>query len=195
MIVTQEYIDPNQTYISSRVLRTFNFFWLGFIIYTGGAVLYSAMPYQPAINKLQLLGLGLMFVGTIGLIQFKLESPYLKILYFLYIVWLCITVSRGIKFDRIFLFNAIFTPWSGLLPYFTPVILLFPKNVFYLKKLFVVAAILGLLFLVLSLVYRGQLLYVGEDVNSQALIENFAKTLSIPCGFLLLTYIYQPKWR
>jgi hypothetical protein len=50
-----------------------------------------------------------------------------------------------------------------------------------------------MIFLLYSLIYRGQLLYSGEDMTSQAIMEIFSKTLSIPCGFLLLTYIYQPK--
>src|SRR5689334_20362245 len=196
MIVTQEeYIIPSQAYGSYKTLRAFNIFWLGFMIYSGAYVLFTAMPYNLIINKFQLLGLAVMFVGSIGLIQFKFENRYLQGIYYLYLLWLAYTVSRGLQFNRTFLFQTVFNAWGGIMPYFTPIVLLFPKNVFSLKKLFNVIALLGLLFLVLSFLYRGALLFVGEDVDSQALIEIFAKTLSIPCGFILLTYVYQPKWR
>lgn len=196
MIVTQEeYIHPGQAFVSYKIIRSFNIFWLGFILYTGAYVLFTTMETVLFLNKVQLLGLVLIFIGTVGLIQFKFESQYLKVLYFLYTAWLLFTVSRGFKFDRVFLFENVFNASAGLLPYFAPVVLLFPKNIFYLRRLFVTIAVLGVIFLVYSLIYRGQLLYAGEDLASQAIMEIFAKTLSIPCGFLILTYLYQPKWR
>lgn len=195
MLVTQEYIDPNQTYISNKVLRSFNFFWLGFIIYTAAFVMFTAMETQLILNKIQLVGLALLLFGSVGLIQFKFDSQYLKVLYILYTGWLLYTISRGFKFDRVFLFENLFSAWYGIMPYFVPVVLLFPKNIFYLRKLFTTIVISGVIFLVYSLIYRGQLMYAGEDLTSQAFMEIFSKTLSIPCGFLLLTYIYQPKWR
>jgi len=196
MIVTQEeYIHPGQAFVSYKIIRYFNIFWLGFILYTGAYVLFTTMETVLFLNKVQLLGLVLIFIGTVGLIQFKFESQYLKVLYFLYTAWLLFTVSRGFKFDRVFLFENVFNASAGLLPYFAPVVLLFPKNIFYLRRLFVTIAVLGVIFLVYSLIYRGQLLYAGEDLASQAIMEIFAKTLSIPCGFLILTYLYQPKWR
>lgn len=195
MIVTQEYIDPTQTYISSKVLRSFNFFWLGFVLYTAAFVMFTAMENQLILNKIQLVGLALLLFGSLGLIQFKFDSQYLKVLYILYTGWLLYTISRGFKFNRVFLFENLFSAWYGIMPYFVPVVLLFPKNIFYLRKLFSAIVISGVIFLVYSLIYRGQLLYTGEDLTSQALMEIFSKTLSIPCGFLLVTYIYQPKWR
>jgi hypothetical protein len=196
MIVTQEeYIHPGQAFVSYKIIRYFNIFWLGFILYTGAYVLFTTMETVLFLNKVQLLGLVLILIGTVGLIQFKFESQYLKVLYFLYTAWLLFTVSRGFKFDRVFLFENVFNASAGLLPYFAPVVLLFPKNIFYLRRLFVTIAVLGVIFLVYSLIYRGQLLYAGEDLASQAIMEIFAKTLSIPCGFLILTYLYQPKWR
>jgi hypothetical protein len=194
MIVTQEeFINPTQAYVSHKTLRAFNFFWLGFIIYTAAYVLFTVMETRLFLNKIQLVGLALMFVGIMGLIQFKFENQYLQVLYFLYTGWLVYTISRGFKFDRVFLFDNLFNAWYGIMPYFVPVVLLFPKNIFYLKKLFNTIVIAGMIFLVYSAIYRGQLLYSGEDLTSQAYMEIFSKTLSIPCGFLLLTYIYQPK--
>lgn len=196
MLVTQEeYIDPVQSYINYKTVRSFNIFWLGFTLYTGAYVLFTTMETMLFLNKIQLLGLALIFVGSLGLIQFKFENQYLKVLYFLYMGWLMYTVSRGFKFDRVFLFENVFNASAGILPYFAPVVLLFPKNIFYLRRLFVAIVVLAAIFLVLSLFYRGQLLYPGEDMQSQAIMETFAKTLSLPTGFLLLTYLYQPKFR
>jgi hypothetical protein len=175
MIVTQEeYINPSQAYVSYKTLRAFNIFWLGFIIYTGAYVLFTVMESLLFLNKIQLVGLALIFVGTIGLIQFKFESQYLKVLYFLYTGWLIYTISRGFKFDRVFLFENLFSAWYGIMPYFVPVVILFPKNIFYLKRLFGVIVILGMIFLVYSLVYRGQLLYAGR-CNKPGYYGNFFK--------------------
>ena len=194
MIVTQEeYIHPSQTFVNYKTLRALNIFWLGFIIYTAAYVLFTVMESLLFLNKVQLIGLALIFIGSIGLIRLKFENQYLQVLYLLYTGWMLYTISRGFKFDRVFLFENLFNAWYGIMPYFVPVVLLFPKNIFYLRKLFNTIVITGMIFLVYSLMYRGQLLYSGEDLTSQAIMETFSKTLSIPCGFLLLTYIYQPK--
>src|SRR4030095_7084922 len=137
MIITQEeYINPSQAYISYKTLRAFNIFWLGFIIYTAAYVLFTVMESKLFLNKIQLVGLALMFIGAIGLIQFKFENQYLQFLYFLYTGWLVYTISRGFKVSRVFLFENLFNAWYGIMPYFVPVVLLFPKNIFYLRKLF-----------------------------------------------------------
>src|SRR5215831_14116976 len=99
MLVTQEeYINPAESFISYKTLRALNIFWLGFIIYTGAYVLFTFKESMLILNKVQLVGLAFIFIGTIGLIQFKFESQYLKVLYFFYTGWLVYTVSRGFKF-------------------------------------------------------------------------------------------------
>lgn len=193
--VDQQYITLNQADVQYRELRALNFFWVGFIIYTAAYVLFTILQYDLILNKIQIVGLLLIVFGSFNLIRFRIENTYLAGLYILYCAWLLFTIYRGIKFDREFLFESIFNAWYGLPPYFVPVILLFPRNIYYLKKLFKVIIALGILFIIYSCLYRQQLLYPSEDVTSQAIMEIFAKTLSVPCGFLLLTYIYHSDRR
>jgi len=195
MIATKGYIDYDLTDVSHKELRALNFFWLGFIMYTSADLLFKALPYYIVLNKIQLVGLFLIAGASISLIQLKLENTYLKIFYFLYCGWLFVTIARGIRFDREFLFNAFFNTWFGIMPYFAPILLLFPKNLFYLKKLSKVIAILGIVFIVYCIMFREELRDPGDNVTGQLLSEFFSKTLSVPCGFLLITYVYQPKAR
>jgi hypothetical protein len=189
-----QYTTDNILVVDHKVLKMFNLFWLGFIIYTAAYMQFAIVQTNLSWNKIQLLGLLLIGIGTVGLIRFRIEDAYLRGIYILYCGWLLYTVSRGFQLDRVFLFDNLFNGWYGLLPYFAPVVLLFPNNIFYLKKLFAVIIILGVVYLAFSLLYRGELLSGDSDnITSLAAVEMFSKTLSIPCGFLVLTYIYHPK--
>lgn len=195
MELAKEYTLSDQENVNNKELRAFNLFWIGFIIYTSAYVLFTVLPYDLILNKIQIAGLLLITFGIISLIHFKFDNNYLKVIYILYCGWQCYTISRGFTFDRKYLYNFIFDAWFGVLPYFVPIILLLPKNIIYLKKLFVSIGILGLFFVVCSILYRKQLGEVGDNYSSQMIMEIFSKTLSIPCGFLLITYIYQPNKR
>lgn len=191
----EPFINYDQAQIKRKELAAFNLFWAGFIVYTSAFVLFTALPYYLILNKLQLVGLFLIAIGTFSLIQFRIGNKYLRILYIFYCGWSIYTLSRGLKFDRVSLFSAVFDAWFGILPYFVPIVLLFPKNIYYLKKVFTTIIILGIVFVIYSVQYRGQLLTFGEDVTSQTIMEFFSKTLAIPCGFLIITYIYHSKTR
>ncbi len=181
--------------VSDKELRAFNFFWIGFVIYTAAYTLFSVLPYELVLNKVQFVGLLFILFGATSLVQFKIENKYLAGVYIFYCGWLCFTIYRGFQFDRQFLFDAFFNAWYGILPYFVPTILLFPKNIYYLKKIFTVIVILGILFIAYSLYYWGELKDPSDNLTSQQMMEIFSKTLSIPCGFLVITYIYHSNSR
>jgi hypothetical protein len=84
----------------------------------------------------------------------------------------------------------------GLLRYFVPLIILLPKDLVYYKKLFKVIVILGLIFICYDIIFRSNLMDLNyTNNNTKFTFEYFVKILSLPAGFLLLTYNYQPGRR
>ena len=69
-----------------------------------------------------------------------------------------------------------------------PVILLFPKNVTFYKKLFDIIIILGVFFFICNILFIRDLL--SRSSETQNIIELFAWNLAMPSGFILLTYKY-----
>ena len=81
-------------------------------------------------------------------------------------------------------------PYDGITLYFAPLILLFPKNLIYIKKVLNVIILLSALFLVFSLYSLDQLL-AANSVHGQDIIEEYARFLVLPIGFVLLLNKYQ----
>ncbi len=50
-------------------------------------------------NLFQVLGLFLLLPSAVFLIHIKIENNYLKIVYFIYILWLIGQFIRGVEFD------------------------------------------------------------------------------------------------
>jgi hypothetical protein len=84
----------------------------------------------------------------------------------------------------------LFNSYEGAVIYFSPILLLFPRNLLYIKKAINVILILGIIYTIYSILFIRHLLMPYNIQNSQDILEYFSKTLSIPCGFVLLTYIY-----
>jgi hypothetical protein len=90
------------------------------------------------------------------------------------------------------LFNAEF----GLLRYFVPLVLLFPLKLHFYRKLFSVIIILGMIFILYDIGFYKNLLDLNyTNINTKFTFEYFAKILSIPMGFIMLTYAYHPPRR
>jgi len=176
-----------------------NLFWVGFSLYTIGFTLATT---QISVVKLfimiQFLGLGLFLFSSIKLFNFKFSSIYLKALYTLFCVWSFIVVLRGLSFNYDFLKETFTNPYGGILLYMTPLILLIPQSIIFYRRVFTVIATLGITFLICSVLFHKLLLDVDIDndlISQVYIIEFFAKNLSIPSGFLLLTYTYHSKAR
>lgn len=78
----------------------------------------------------------------------------------------------------------------GHLAYLAPLIVFFPINLNYYKKLFEFLFIAGIIFLCFDVIFIKSLL--DRSFETQNVIESFA-TLSIPSGFLSLTYKYHTR--
>jgi hypothetical protein len=165
-----------------------NYFWIGFVIYTTGYVLRSNEGVSPMIGQLiQVAGLGIFFFFSTFLIRFQIKNHYLKLLFIIYCIWALVTIVRGIHFNATDLGYFFLSADYGGILYFSPLILLFIKDLNY-KKLFEVILILGIIFLLFDVLFIRKLL--DRSFETQNVIEYLVRSLAMPCGFLLLTYKY-----
>ncbi len=170
-------------------------FWIGFTIYSA----FFALSTTTTVNYIfcqffQLVGMVLFIPATFKLISWKFTNDYLRTVFAIYIFWQMTVIMHGFNFDynaiKVLLFDAQF----GLLLYFAPLILLFPKNLLYYKKIVLVILALGIIFLIYDVAFIGNITNLDyENNNSKFTYESFVKILSVPSGIILLTLIYQKK--
>ncbi|WP_299819021.1 hypothetical protein [uncultured Pontibacter sp.] len=185
----------NQSETDFRHIKTLHVFWAGFIIYTVGFTMSTSGDANYRIcNAAQLLGVLLLAPAAIRLIDFSYENKYLKVMYTLYCLWLLFVVARGFSLEYGFVKKTLFNPYSGIFLYLAPLIIAFPKHPYFLKTVFNVIFILGVFYLLHVGIYSNELKNL-DSLDGKTMLEYFVKTLAIPCGFILLTYSYQPNWR
>lgn len=183
--------------IDLKTNKVLSLFWIGYTIYV---ISYSF----PASSKLsyficqgfQILGIILFVISSINLIQWKFYNNYLRIIFSIFCLWSFIVIVRGFRFEYEFIKNLFLSGWFGIFIYFAPFSLLFPKNIKYLKKIFNTIFVLSIFYLLFDLFFHSVLLWgLGGNRYSTGVIESFSHFLSIPSGFLLLTYIYHSNKR
>lgn len=172
-------------------------FWIGFIIYTVGyllSIMFKVNPYFRAI--IQILGLIMFIPAAVNLIQFRTDNFYLKVAFTFYCFWIFGVMTRGFLFDRKFIQSLIFDPFEGGFTYLVPFIILFPKSLFFYKKMFEAISILFVIFIIYSLFFFKILINPDiSDLSAQVAVEYSSKALSLSSGFLLLTFIYHSNKR
>ena len=182
----------------AKDLRNLKIFWFGFIVYTLSYTI-SITEYVNYVfcQSLQIVALFLIFYASVRLIKRKIDNDYLKAFYIIYLLFQVTIIVRGFQFEYKFVKYMLFDLRYGFLIYFVPIVMLFPKDLIYLKKVFTTIIILGIFFIIYDLIFISDLLYpYGRNVRSQSIIETFVQALSIPSGFLLLTYSYHSKkWK
>lgn len=175
-----------------------NIFWLGFLIYIFSYLIAQSDKVSYALcNVFQIIGLLMFIPSAVFLIRFKVENRYLGSVYILFLLWSAGVFLRGISFDYDSVKRLLFRPDSGIFLYLLPLVLLFPRGPVFFKKVFNVVVILGVIYLILCLIFIKDLLIAYSDVRSQSVMEYFTQHLSLPSGFLLLTFIYHSakrKW-
>ncbi len=179
---------------NKRISRTLNQFWIGFVIYTSCYALMISGVVSSKITYLQLLGVLLFLSASFFLIRFRIENKYLRSLFIIYIAWLAYVVMRGFKFNSKFLFETFTDGTGGIFLYLLPLIIFFPKNLIYLKKTMNVIFILSIFYILFSIAFIKPIL-LADSENGQTILEYFSKILGIPCGFILLTVIYNTNKR
>lgn len=177
-------------------LMALNLFWLGYIIYIASDSLTQPDKVSYVLgNVLQILGVFLMIPSSIYLIKFRIDNKYLKLFFILYWIWLLIIVVRSFTFEYWFIKRMLFHPTAGIFVYLSPVILLFPRNIHYYRKLLDSIVVLGLIFVIYNLIFFRVILSSSNYILSRGVVENFSQFLSFACGFILLTYVYHSKKR
>ena len=168
-----------------------NIFWVGFIIYIASfTISTSGLVSYVVCNLFQIAGLLMMLPSAVFIMQLRIDNKYLRILFLFYFLWLLGVFIRGLRFDYIFLKQLLFDPGSGLLLYLVPLVILFPRNPSHLKKVFDVIIILGLFYIAYASIFIKEILKPFNDFRSQAIIEYFSQHLSLPTGFMLLTFLF-----
>ena len=177
--------------------KALNIFWIGFVIYSASFALTTTTAVNYILCQIfQILGLFLFVPASIKLIRWKFDNAYLKVFFVIYCFWLVTVILRGFAFNYSSLKFMLFDAEFGLFRYFVPLVLLFPKNLADYKKLFIVIVILGLVFLFYDIIFRGNLLDLNyTNNNTKFTFEYFVKILSLPAGFIMLTYTYHPLRR
>ncbi len=175
-------------------MKALSIFWLGFIIYTLSYVIKGYGHGSLKIFELfQFIGICLFLIKGVVLFHPQIKSNYLRSILIIYLICLATVISRGIQFNYDSVKNLLVNGDYGIFPYFVPLILFFPKNLTFYKKLSDVILILGIFYLLYSVLLIRDLISRSSETKSS--IEYLTNYLSMPCGFILLTYKYHSKKR
>src|SRR5690606_4926936 len=190
-----QYLSIYQRY-AEYLDKTLKVFYFGIVIYTLGAALSATFPSSLAYKVIQLsqtAGLLCMIVATANIVQLRLNYSVSGILVTLYFAWTFFLIFHGLEysydnFKRIF--------FGELISYFFPLVLFFPKNLRFYRRVFDVIVILCIAFIIMTVLYLDVVLtYIEENVNAKFVFEYFVKFLAVPAGFILFTHIYHGKNR
>jgi hypothetical protein len=175
--------------------RELNLFWIGFIIYSAAYTLTTTTTVSYVLcQTIESIGLVLIIPSTIKLIKWRFSSSYLRTTFFLYCCWQATIIARGFNFDYENIKLMLFDAESGLFRFLVPLILLFPKNLIYYKKIVIGIISLSLVFIFFDILFINNLLDLNyENNNTKFTFEHFVKILSISSGVIFLTYPYQSK--
>lgn len=171
------------------------FFWYGFVAYTIFFVLGSAeAPFLSPANyqALQIIGFMLMALGGFGLMNFKFDNEYLKILFIINLLYSATIVLRGSQYDFNSLKLMFLDVTFGILPYFASVVVLIPRSISNYRKIFNSLLILAAFFLICVVLFYNTLHdYDRLNLVAQGLVEILSTLLALPIGYLLINFVYQ----
>ena len=171
------------------------YFWSGILLYMlGFSISTTPNPIYIVCDLLRLVGILIFVASATQMISYSFENKYLKVIYTLYLIWMGITVFRGLKLEYEFTKNLLFDPFGGMFLYFTPLFLLFPKTHLFYKATFKALIFTAILFFIFMAYSSTDLLNLKYELGRDTL-EYYVKLLGLPVGFLLLTYTYQNKQR
>ncbi|NOT91748.1 hypothetical protein [Ferruginibacter sp.] len=189
------YIDYRDIKMSKRLSDNLNLFWLGFMIYFLSYTLTTTLVYIKItqLQLLQIVGILIFTYASINIIKFRVKNKYLQVLFYAYCLWSLTIIARGFTFDFDSIKEQLFEAGTGIFIYFVPLILLFPHNFSFYKKVFNVILIFALFYVLYCSIFSKDLLNPDrKSTLSQGMVEAFSG-LSFTCGFVLFTYIYHDK--
>ncbi|MCM4156125.1 hypothetical protein [Gramella sp. AN32] len=192
MILKNQEILEDDLYLGRRDRQVLNLFWFGFVLYTAGYTISTTDTVNYNVcQAIQIIGILIFIPMAIHLMSYTIKNRYLQGIYILYVCWLLVIVVRGVEFNYDSIKFTLFDAWFGVFLYLVPLFLLFPKKLIFYKRIFDIIVILGIIYLIYDALYIQQLMRGDlENLQSQAIVEYFSKTLATPCLFLVLTYRY-----
>lgn len=194
MIRKNIYPGENVLTVSKKQEASLGYFWYGFAVYLLFFFLASAETdwlSAASCQGFQIIGFGLMIVGSINIMKFKFDSKYLQTLFTINLLYSVTIVLRGSQYDFNSLKQMFLDITFGIWPYFASLVLLLPRNIKSYKKIFIALLALGACFLLGVILFYDTLHdYDRLNLVSQGLVENLTSILALPIGFILLNYIY-----
>jgi hypothetical protein len=178
--------------------RSFVLFWIGFSVYA----IFQTFNSLDLLNlkiclTFQFFGVVLLIISGINIAVPKVSNYYLSLLFALYFSWLLLIIFRNISAIANYasIKDFLFSPYGdGGLLYFVPLAVFLPRNAIFLKKMFDAIIGLGIVYLFFNVLLIKSLLVAGDDPHSQEMFE-ILSALSLPCGFIICTYVYHTKIR
>ncbi len=170
-----------------------NLFWIGFVSYSVAyAISCTPNPNFVLCNIFQVIGLILFWFASSRLYDVSgKKNRYLSSLTFAYLGWTTFVIYRGFSADYEVIKVLLFDPYLGLFLYLAPIFVFFNIDEIHIKKAFDVIIVTGIIYIILSAYFINYIVNTGvENLSGLGIVEMFAKTLGIPCGFLVLTFPY-----
>jgi hypothetical protein len=197
---TNSISETSEIRLDGKTNLFLNLFWIGFIgyilIYTFSVTGKIPFRFIVLFQMLQFGSIFLFVTSALVVMRFVFPNKYLMITFILYSCWQFVVIFRGFVFNFDYIKITLLDSWFGIFIYFAQFLMLFPKAAGSIKKIFNVIVIFAVFFVLFDLISIKDLLYpYGGNRLAQALIEYFSRNLSIPCGFILLTYLYHTDKR
>ncbi|HNG62592.1 MAG TPA: hypothetical protein PLK54_02510, partial [Ferruginibacter sp.] len=151
MIRRKPYTGDTVLTVSKKQDAALGYFWYGYSIYLIFFFLASSESNflsAASCQGFQIIGLGLMMLGSVSLMKFRFDNQLLKILFILNLLYSVTIVLRGSQYDFNSLKQMFLDITFGIWPYFASVVMLLPRNIKSYKKIFTALIILGVCFLV-----------------------------------------------
>jgi hypothetical protein len=183
---------------NKTMLRNLNIFGLGYFIYFISYTLTGTGYVNFVLFQgFQVIGLALIVPSAINLIKFQIENSYLKFIFILYVTWSLFVIIKGYDFlfDYNFLKRFLTDPTYGGMLYFVPLILLFPKQGIFYKRVFDLIVLFGITYIIYDIVFLRDLLSSQNENQTSLGVMELSSDLSFACAFILLTHVYHSNKR
>lgn len=187
VLIIPEIMISKQSYVDSL-----NLLFIGILGLSLGFVLaVTTFSFTFLYQGLQLFSFVLIFYSLINLFKIGVNYSYLTFAVSIYLLWQFLILIRG-DFSDLTYFDfkqLLFDLNYGGFVLFIPIIAFLPLKLILFKKLFQIAAISAILFLILAF-YNLQTLVNPDllDLDSLAMVEAYAKYLVFPIGIMALNF-------
>ncbi len=196
--IRKVYFDNNSPLVATKKQkRAISYFWYGFLIFLVTAIIIlfgNKYLSGSACQAIQIVALVLMISGSVTLMKYKFDDKYLKNVFTIYFLYSLTVVARGLELNYNALKTTLLDGAYGILPYLTPLVILFPRKLAIYRQTFLTHLILGVLFIIHCILYYD-IIHNPDWLSQEALfyVEVIVGALGFPVVFLLSLYMYNKK--